>query len=87
MHELSREEFGRLVMYMPGEGPPDTSEPYDVGQPFDADRLMDGFTVEERIVHAEPGTVLGEMAARAREAWADFLDETLPAEVVGPSRS
>jgi hypothetical protein len=49
-------------------------EPYDISQPFDAQKLMDGFTVEERVVHAGDDPVLGEMAERAREAWARFLD-------------
>jgi hypothetical protein len=50
-------------------------EPYDPGRPFDPDELLDGFTVEERVVHAGDDPVLGEMAERAREAWAAFLAE------------
>ena len=48
----------------------------DPRHPFDPDRFLDGFTEEpERIVHAEDDPVLGEMAERAREAWAALLDE------------
>ena len=45
-------------------------EPYDVAQPFDADELLDGFTVEERQVPVDPDSPLGRAMAAAREAWA-----------------
>ena len=45
-------------------------EPYDVAQPFDADTLLDGFTVEERQVPVDPDSPLGRAMAEAREAWA-----------------
>ena len=48
-------------------------EPYDVSRPFNADELMDGFTEDERVIHAETGTTLAEMAERARAAWSAFL--------------
>lgn len=47
----------------------DDREPYDVGQPFEADKLLDSFTVEERTVYAADDPVLGEIAARAQRAW------------------
>jgi hypothetical protein len=52
---------------------PGAAEPYDIGQPFDADTLVVGFTVDERVVHAGDDPVLGEMAARAEQAWQAFL--------------
>lgn len=54
---------------------PPGAEPYDVGQPFDADRLLDGFTEEQRTVRAADDPVLGEMAATAQRAWDAFLAE------------
>ena len=42
---------------------PDRPEPYDLGQPFNADTLMAGFTEEEHVIYAEPETPLGELAA------------------------
>jgi hypothetical protein len=53
------------------------SQQPDPRHPFDADRFLEGFAeAPERIVHAEGDPTLGEMAARAREAWADFLERT-----------
>ena len=47
----------------------------DPRPPLDADRFLEGFTGEpERTVHAADDPVLGEMAARAERAWADFLE-------------
>ena len=58
-HELFRRAFS----------PPDP-EPYDLSQPFDAEKLLDGFTVEERQVPVDPDSPLGRAMASAREAWA-----------------
>jgi hypothetical protein len=45
--------------------------------PFDADRFLEGFTEEpERTIHAADDPTLGEMAERAREAWADFIERS-----------
>jgi hypothetical protein len=44
--------------------------PYDVGQPFDADRFLDGFTEEEGLVPVDPDSPLGRAMAAARQAWA-----------------
>jgi hypothetical protein len=50
---------------------PDEREPYDVGQPFDADELMDGFAEEpERQVPVDLDSPLGRAMAEARQAWA-----------------
>ena len=46
------------------------SEPYDLSQPFDADTLLDGFTVEECQVPVDPDSALGRAMAEARAAWA-----------------
>ena len=48
----------------------DDHEPYDAVQPFDSQKLLDGFTVEERQVPADPDSPLGQVMAKAREAWA-----------------
>jgi hypothetical protein len=45
-------------------------DPYDIRQPFDPDKLLDGFTVEERQVPVDPDSPLGRAMAEAREAWA-----------------
>ena len=45
-------------------------EPYDVAQPFNADELLDGFTVEEQHVLVDPDSPLGRAMAAARKAWA-----------------
>ena len=45
-------------------------EPYDVSQPFDPDKLLDGFTVEARQVPVDPDSPLGRAMAEARESWA-----------------
>ena len=45
-------------------------EPYDISQLFNADELLDGFTVEERQVPVDPDSTLGRAMAAAREAWA-----------------
>ena len=51
-----------------------TTEPYDIGQPFDAETLMRGFTeAPARIIRAEDDPVLDGLAQLAREAWAAFL--------------
>jgi len=47
---------------------------HDQRHPFDAERFIEGFTEEERIVHAEDDPVLAELTARAERAWADFLE-------------
>lgn len=46
-------------------------EPYDLSQPFDAENLLDGFTVEERQVPVDPDSALGRAVAAARESWGD----------------
>jgi hypothetical protein len=46
-------------------------EPYDISQPFDAGKLLDGFTVEERQVPVDPDSPLGRAMAAAREAWGE----------------
>ena len=46
----------------------DDSEPYDIRQPFDADRVLDGFAVEERQVPVDPDSPLGRAMAEARGA-------------------
>lgn len=50
-------------------------KPYDVGKPFDADELMNGFTEERHEITAEDDPVLREMAEGARQAWDAFLAE------------
>ena len=45
----------------------DNPEPYDLSQPFDADRFLDGFTVEERQVPVPPESPLGRAMAEYRE--------------------
>ena len=39
----------------------------DPRHPFDADRFLEGFTVEERQVPVDPSSPLGEAMAEARE--------------------
>src|SRR5205809_958976 len=41
-------------------------EPYDVSQPFDPDKLLDGFTVQERQVPVDPDSSLGRAMATPR---------------------
>lgn len=48
----------------------DDREPYDLSQPFDADTLLDGFTVEPHEHRVDPDSPLGRAMASAREAWA-----------------
>jgi len=45
-------------------------EPYDQGQPFAADRFLDGFAVEERHVPVDPDSPRGRAMAAARAVWA-----------------
>ena len=70
----TRDEYERAIferaLNLPGG-----LEPYDVGQPFNAEQLLGGFTVEERTVRAADDPVLGEMAATAQRAWDAFLAE------------
>ena len=46
-------------------------EPYDLSQPFDAQKLLDGFTVEERQVPVDPDSPLGRAMAEARASWGE----------------
>lgn len=55
-------------------------EPYDLGQPFDPDELMDGFTVEERQVPVPPDSPLGRAMAAYRERLASGDVEPLDPE-------
>jgi hypothetical protein len=43
-------------------------EPYDLSQPFDANRLLNGFAVDECQVSVDPDAPLGRVMAEAREA-------------------
>jgi hypothetical protein len=71
--------------------PDDRHEPYDVGQPFDADELMGGFTEEVHEHRVDPASTLGRAMAEAREAWAQpgyvpldpetFTVEPIPVEL------
>ena len=61
--EHERELFDRAFR-------PPGVEPYDISQPFDADALMDGFTVEEHEHRVDPDSPLGRAMAEARQAWA-----------------
>ena len=71
---MNRDEHEREIfeqaLNLPGD-----PDPYDIRQPFDAQKLLSGFIEDERVVHAEDDPVLGEMAAQARDAWAAFLGE------------
>jgi hypothetical protein len=50
----------------------DEREPYDLSQPFNAQKLLDGFElVDERQVPVDPDSPLGRAMAEARAAWAD----------------
>lgn len=47
-----------------------SQEPYDLSQPFDAKKLMDGFElVGERQVPVDPDSLLGRAMAEARAVW------------------
>ena len=72
MDRLIRERGLFLAAFSPPVGVPRTAEhePYDIAQPFNADELLDGFTVEERQVPVDPDSPLGRAMASAREAWA-----------------
>jgi len=77
---MSRDAHERQI-FLRALNLPGTTEPYDLSQPFDADTLMAGFTeLPARIIHAEDDPVLGQLAACAEAAWAEFLaqddDET-----------
>jgi hypothetical protein len=72
---MNRDDHEREIFERALNLPTGAAEPYDVGQPFDADKLMSGFTEEERTVRAEDDPVLGEMATRAQRAWDAFLAE------------
>src|SRR5215212_5829472 len=49
----------------------DDRERYDLSQPFDAQKLPDGFElVDERQVPVDPDSPLGRAMAEARQAWA-----------------
>jgi hypothetical protein len=48
----------------------DDPDPYDVSQPFDAKKLLDGFTEEEHEHPVDPDSPLGRAMAEARQAWA-----------------
>lgn len=64
-------ELGCLVtITVNGHRSAPRAEPYDMSQPFDAERLMGGFTVLERQVPVDPDSTLGKAMASAREAWA-----------------
>jgi DNA-binding CsgD family transcriptional regulator len=64
---------------------PDAPEPYDVGQPFDADALLGGFTETSSMHQVDPDSELGRAMASAREAWgaagppdpADFVEGSI----------
>lgn len=45
----------------------DDPEPYDLAQPFDAQKLLDGFAVEEIQVPVDPDSPLGRAMAEYRE--------------------
>ena len=45
----------------------------DPRHPFDAERFLEGFSVDERVIHAADDPVLDGLARVAREAWAAFL--------------
>jgi len=53
----------------------DDPAPYDILQPFDAGKLLDGLSEEERVIHVADDPTLGEMASRARQAWAELKAE------------
>ena len=57
-------------LFLAAFAPPADPSPSDVSKPFNADELMDGFTVEERQVPVDPDSPLGRAMAAAREAWA-----------------
>jgi len=60
------------------------NEPYDLSQPFDADTLLDGFTVEERQVPVDPDSPLGRAMAEARASWAKNGEPPDPDDFVFP---
>lgn len=76
---MSRDDHERAI-FEQALNLPGTTEPYDINQPFDAETLMRGFAEEVRIISASDDPVLGQLAALADAAWADFLaqedDET-----------
>lgn len=47
--------------------PDDPHEPYDQAQPFDAQKLMDGFTEEVQEHQVDPDSPLGRAMAQYRE--------------------
>lgn len=52
------------------------SQQPDPRHPFDAHRCLETFQAgPERVIHAADDPSLGEMADRAREAWAAFVDD------------
>lgn len=90
---MNREEHERAIFEQAFNPPPLAVEPFNVGQPFNADELLDGVSVEERQVPVDPHSAVGRVMAEAREAWAqpgyEPLDpdtwtvEPLPVELVG----
>jgi hypothetical protein len=50
--------------------PPADPEPYDLSRPFDAGKLLDGFTEEVHEHQVDPDSPLGRAMAAARAAWA-----------------
>lgn len=64
---MSRDDRERELFAKAFQPPAD---PYDVGQPFDADTFLGGFTVEEHQVPVDPDSPLGRAMAAARAAWA-----------------
>lgn len=48
----------------------DEYEPYDISQWFNADDLLDGYTVDERQEPVDPDSPLGRARTATREAWA-----------------
>jgi len=66
MDRLIRERRWFLAAFAPPADP----NPYDVSQPFDAQKLLEGFTEQRREVPVDPDSILGKTMAAAREAWA-----------------
>jgi hypothetical protein len=69
MPSMSRDDHERELFEQAFRPP--GAEPYDVDQPFDAEKLLGGFTMERREVPVDPDSPLGKAMARVRESWGE----------------
>jgi len=60
-------------------------EPYDIRQPFDAQKPLDGFAEEVHEHQVDPDSPIGRAMAEARESWARSGGPPDPADFVFPA--